>query len=370
MQVKEVFSLLERNYVEDDGANFRFRYSEAFLNWALKSPGWKKEWHVGVRVTKSRSLVATIFGVPIDLRVRKSTFRSAEVNFLCIHWKLRGKNMAPVLIKEITRRFNMEGIYQAIYTAGVVLPAPVSSCRYFHRTLDTNKLIETGFSSVPRGTTAQRQALRNRLPPATAVPGVRPMEEKDIDAVSTLLEKYLARFDMSQTFSKEEMRHWALQSPGQDQVVWSYVVEKEGKITDFFSFYVLESTIIRQSMHGHRTIKAAYLYYYATDIVSENNEAKLKTRLNELIKDALILAKRVSDLAVGIFIADAQAEQVRRVQRAHAHGQPSVPRGAEVRSWRRAFALLPLQLPNIADRGRNRRHSHPERSGHCHAVEH
>jgi glycylpeptide N-tetradecanoyltransferase len=205
--------------------------------------------------------------------------------------------MAPVLIKEITRRFNVEGIYQAIYTAGVVLPAPVSSCRYFHRTLDTNKLIETGFSAVPRGTTAQRQALRNRLPLATALPDVRPMEEKDIDQVSTLLEKYLARFDMSQAFSKEEIRHWALPSPGQEQVVWSYVVEKNGKVTDFFSFYVLESTIIRQLTHGHKTIKAAYLYYYATDVVFENDEAKLKTRLNELIKDALILAKRVSDLA-------------------------------------------------------------------------
>src|SRR6202000_232980 len=141
----EVFSLLERHYVEDEGANFRFRYSEPFLTWALKSPGWKREWHVGVRATKSRALVATIFGVPIDLRVRKSTFRSAEVNFLCIHWKLRGKNMATVLLKDITRRFNWEGIYQAIYPPGVVLRAPVSSCRYFPRTLDTNKLIETGF---------------------------------------------------------------------------------------------------------------------------------------------------------------------------------------------------------------------------------
>jgi glycylpeptide N-tetradecanoyltransferase len=248
-----------------------------------------------VRVSKNKQLVATIFGVPIDLRVRKATFRSAEVNFLCIHRKLRGKNMAPVLIKEITRRFNMEGIYQAIYTAGVVLPAPISTCRYFHRTIDTNKLIETGFSQVPRGTTPQRLALRNRLPQNTSLPGLRPMEEKDLDQVGTLLEKYLARFDMSQTFAKEEIRHWALPAAEQEQVVWSYVLEKGGKITDFFSFYVLESTIIRQSMHGHKTIKAAYLYYYATDVAFQGDQAKLKVRLNELINDALILAKKVSD---------------------------------------------------------------------------
>ena len=37
---------------------------------------------------------------------------------------------APVLIKEITRRVNCKGIFQAVYTAGVVLPKPVGTCRY------------------------------------------------------------------------------------------------------------------------------------------------------------------------------------------------------------------------------------------------
>lgn len=52
-----------------------------------------------------------------------------EINFLCVHKKLRLKRMAPVLIKEITRRVNLEGIFQAVYTAGVVLPGIVSKCR-------------------------------------------------------------------------------------------------------------------------------------------------------------------------------------------------------------------------------------------------
>ena len=52
-----------------------------------------------------------------------------EINFLCVHKKLRSKRMAPVLIKEITRRVNVEGIFQATYTAGVLLPKPVAACR-------------------------------------------------------------------------------------------------------------------------------------------------------------------------------------------------------------------------------------------------
>jgi glycylpeptide N-tetradecanoyltransferase len=52
-----------------------------------------------------------------------------EINFLCVHKKLRSKRLAPVLIKEVTRRVNLRGIFQAVYTAGVLLPKPVSACR-------------------------------------------------------------------------------------------------------------------------------------------------------------------------------------------------------------------------------------------------
>lgn len=52
-----------------------------------------------------------------------------EINFLCVHKKLRSKRVAPVLIREITRRVNLKGIFQAVYTAGVVLPKPIATCR-------------------------------------------------------------------------------------------------------------------------------------------------------------------------------------------------------------------------------------------------
>ena len=35
-----------------------------------------------------------------------------EINFLCVHKKLRAKRLAPVLIREITRRVNITGIFQ------------------------------------------------------------------------------------------------------------------------------------------------------------------------------------------------------------------------------------------------------------------
>jgi hypothetical protein len=46
------------------------------------------------------------------------------------------------MIKEITRRVNRKKIWQAIYTAGIVIPKPFAQCSYWHRNLDVKKLID------------------------------------------------------------------------------------------------------------------------------------------------------------------------------------------------------------------------------------
>jgi len=56
--------------------------------------------------------------------------KMVEVNFLCVHKKLRSKRVAPVLIKEITRRVRQQGISQAVYSTSAVLPKPIATCRY------------------------------------------------------------------------------------------------------------------------------------------------------------------------------------------------------------------------------------------------
>lgn len=216
-----------------------------------------------------------------------------EINFLCIHKKLRSKRLAPVLIKEITRRAYLDGVFQAVYTVGSIIPTPISACRYYHRSLNWPKLYEVGFSPLPQNSTKERQVIKYRLPKETTTPGLRPMEKKDVGPVHKLLNRYLERFRLRQVFSKAEIEHLLLQEPGKEQVVWSYVVEdhKTHKITDFASFYSLESTVIQNDKHTD--IKAAYLYYYATESAFNENEEGLKETLQRLVNDMLILAKQV-----------------------------------------------------------------------------
>jgi hypothetical protein len=65
----------------------------------LQPPGFKASWHCGVRVSSTGKLVAFISAIPATLRVNATGLQTVEINFLCVHKKLRHKRLAPVLIK-------------------------------------------------------------------------------------------------------------------------------------------------------------------------------------------------------------------------------------------------------------------------------
>ncbi|KAF5924480.1 hypothetical protein HPG69_018881 [Diceros bicornis minor] len=273
--LKELYTLLNENYVEDDDNMFRFDYSPEFLLWALRPPGWLPQWHCGVRVVSSRKLVGFISAIPANIHIYDTEKKMVEINFLCVHKKLRSKRVAPVLIREITRRVHLEGIFQAVYTAGVVLPKPVGTCRYWHRSLNPRKLIEVKFSHLSRNMTMQRTMKLYRLPEASA--GLRPMEKKDIPVVHQLLTRYLKQFHLTPVMSQEEVEHWFYP---QENIIDTFVVENaNGEVTDFLSFYTLPSTIMNHPTH--KSLKAAYSFY----------NVHTQTPLLDLMSDALVLAK-------------------------------------------------------------------------------
>ncbi|XP_015279230.1 PREDICTED: glycylpeptide N-tetradecanoyltransferase 2 [Gekko japonicus] len=209
--------------------------------------------------------------------ITPSEKKMVEINFLCVHKKLRSKRVAPVLIREITRRVNLEGIFQAVYTAGVVLPKPVATCRYWHRSLNPRKLVEVKFSHLSRNMTLQRTMKLYRLPDATKTSGLRPMERKDIKAVQELINNYLKQFNLAPVMDEEEVAHWFLP---QDHIIDTFVVESSnGGLTDFLSFYTLPSTVMHHPVH--KSLKAAYSFY----------NVHTETPLLDLMNDALIIAK-------------------------------------------------------------------------------
>ncbi|GAX73599.1 hypothetical protein CEUSTIGMA_g1050.t1 [Chlamydomonas eustigma] len=274
---KEVYELLSNNYVEDDDNMFRFNYSPEFLKWALQPPGFLQEWLMGVRVSNSKKLVGFISAIPARIKANSEVVKMVEINFLCVHKKLRSKRLAPVLIKEVTRRVNLQAIWQAAYTAGVLIPKPIGTCRYWHRSLNPKKLIDVGFSRLAPRMTMARTIKLYKLPDEPLTPGLRPIKQEDVPQVTDLLNKYLAKFRITQVFDEQEVAHWFRCLPN---VVEAYVVESPtGVITDLVSFYNLPSSILGHPEHTE--LNAAYMYYTVPGSVS----------IKDLMTDAMIVAK-------------------------------------------------------------------------------
>merc|ERR1712039_1062565 len=171
-----------------------------------------------------------------------------------------------------------ENIWQAVYTAGVVLPRPVAECRYHHRNLNPKKLIEVGFSPLRNRMTMARTIKLYKLPDAPLIPGMREMQSADVPRVTELVTGYLRKFPLHPEFTAEEVAHWMLPRAG---VIYSYVRENvDGEISDICSFYSLPFNILNNDKH--RLLKAAYSYWNVATTVP----------LHKLMQDALIFAKQ------------------------------------------------------------------------------
>jgi glycylpeptide N-tetradecanoyltransferase len=280
--LEEVYNLLSQNYVEDDHSTFRFDYSREFLHWAVQPPGFFRDWHVGVRATTGKKkLYGFITGIPVHMQVFGKQVKMCEINFLCVHKALRSKRLAPQLIKEITRRVNLQGIWQAVYTAGVVLPKPVTAARYFHRSLNPKKLIDIGFSRIPPHCQTLAKTIQYyKVEKTTSIKGIRPLRESDCKQACKLLNDYLKTYKLYQQYTVPEFRYVFMSRP---LVIYSYVVEDKNdanKITDFLSFYCITSSVIDNK--NYKSLLAAYSYYSVANTVS----------LNALMSDALVLASQ------------------------------------------------------------------------------
>ncbi|KAM8729515.1 glycylpeptide N-tetradecanoyltransferase 1-like isoform 1-T1 [Acanthopagrus schlegelii] len=275
--LRELCTLLNENYMEEDDNTIRFDFSLEYLQWALQPPKWLAQWHCGVRVDANNKLVGFIAAIPADVRIYETEKRMVQVKFLCVHKKLRLKRMTPVLIRELARRVNQQGLRQAVYTAGVVLPTPLSSCSSWTRPLNLRKLKEVSYPGLRQDMNLQRAVKFNRLPKVTKTPGLRPMTKEDVAGIHSLLQANLLKFHLSPILSLQEVEHWLLPK---ENVIDTYVVQgDDGTLTDVVSFYSVSYKVLNHAVHT--SLRAAHLLYIASAAAN----------LMDLMEDTLVLAK-------------------------------------------------------------------------------
>lgn len=277
-EVHELYILLRDNYVEDVNSAFRFDYSPEFLKWCLTTPGWRPELNVSLRY--KGELVGYMNSTPSSIRIEKKILTMGVGDFLCIHKRFRGHRLTPLVVMEQIRRSHLAGIYQAVATCGAKhVCQELQSYNFYHRPLNIQKLVKNDFWFLDAGQsmTDLEKMMSTRNP--GNLKGLRLMEKKDIPETMKLLNKYLKKTRLAPNFSAETFAHQFLP---RENVVYSYVVEQNDKITDFVSVYLIPTTVISSGV----ILNIAYVYYSASGRLTKLIEHLLPV-LKELKIDCL-----------------------------------------------------------------------------------
>jgi len=170
-----------------------------------------------------------------------------------------------------------------MYTSGTTLPTPFATAQYWHRNLNPQKLVDVRFAFRPADINQARFNKMHKLPQTTSTDGLRVMTEADVPSVTVALNKHLSEnYAVHISFTEDEIRHFFLP---RDTVVFAWLVQDDstGIVTDFISFYALNSSVLNDPHHDK--IMAAYAFY---NFVPENDANRMKL----LMRDSLILAKK------------------------------------------------------------------------------
>ena len=237
-EIDKLYEFLKTNYVEDEDHMFRFDYSKDFLKWHLTSPNYCPEWLVSIvqldTKKNKKKMVGFIAGIPIKVSIHGYDIELAEIDFLCVKKEFRNKRLAPLLIREVSRRIHMRNKWWAVYTSGTMLPKPFAQTTYYHRNLNVKKLVDIHFTYLPHNINMARAKNIYKLPTELPINGYRQMEEKDVDQVHDLLANFEKQFKVHGYYDKDQVKHWFIP---RKNVVYSYVRDLDGKITDFISLY-------------------------------------------------------------------------------------------------------------------------------------
>ena len=263
-----ITEFLNNNYCEKDN-NIRFIFSPELLNWLLSYDEKNKNLAIGVKYNDQ--IVGCIFGLVRKLNLKNKIINGSETNLLCLSKNIRGLNIAPIMIQELTRRNNyFLNINQSIYTTDLVLPNIISSVNYIYRYINIRKMIdnnfikrcleeELGFDTIKKYYHHHINKIKGK------VLLINELNNNQILQCCELLNKKISEMNLGYFFDENLFKHTFLNS-----IVKCWVILKKGKITDMISCYFQDS-----KLKNNLVIKNCNLFYY----FKGNNSLKVLTSL-------------------------------------------------------------------------------------------
>jgi glycylpeptide N-tetradecanoyltransferase len=121
----------------------------------------------------------------------------------------------------------------------------ITNAKYYHRPINIKKLLDINFIAKPGNITYKTYERLYKLNDRLKL-NIRKIQEKDIETCCNKLNDFNKKYKVHQRFTLDEFRHKFYYS---DNIVDSYVIETDNKITDFVSIiycvkYLLEIKIL------------------------------------------------------------------------------------------------------------------------------
>lgn len=273
--VETMTDFLNKHYQKYDK-----EYKPTYIKWLLTPPTYqqykrlenvpKATWFIGVKSEKNGILVGLITARPVIYQIDEKYIQTFTVDFLCTHKQLRGKHLAPVLVKEMYRRL---GTFQydigAYFVANAHLPfnSTVKTSQILFRPLTMEKISKTLFSSVPPDQLARLRVKYENIQPTNDLQLIRFANTEDVPMMMNIYEEYCQKYRLSHTMNREEFEHYFLPN---NEMIFTYVITNaQGEIKDFISLHAFWT---------RRGEKNAYLYY-----VSFINEMLLELLMRNIL---------------------------------------------------------------------------------------
>jgi glycylpeptide N-tetradecanoyltransferase len=256
----QVTDFLQKNYVSDSINKFRLCYSKQFVKWWLTAPDTDPENLILLVHKGLNAIVGLITGVFCDLVIGDQTVKLVDVNFLCLHNKLRQKGFAPLLIQEITRRTVLKGIHVATHTGSRNIFSALGETKYYHRPLQYKRLVKLGF--IVNDDNVDDMDDLHQISNYDCESRFVPLEEKHLEQAYEVLTNYLKRYSFHQKMTFEQFKHYFYPDDPSLRVVTSYVaLDENGQVEDMISYYSLDSLVLDQK---GELVKTIYLFYYSS----------------------------------------------------------------------------------------------------------
>lgn len=284
LDIEKVFKFLDKYYKPTKGL-FVPSYSNEFFEWYFGNK-LTNNLCFGVKVKENDILVSFISGVSNKYQVNREKLDVIEVNFMCIHPKLRGKRLSPVLIKELTRRSRIEGFKHGFYVTVNYLPKPFYTYKFYHRALNPKILVNSGFIKLEDNISLKMMKQTYWLPEKSdfydtdnelGQTKFLKMEDEHLEEAYEVLNNYLDKYNFHEIFTFEDFCH----KFHNNNIVTSYVLTDSNEtVVDFISYCKIPYKPVKKD-NNYDKINSGYLYYYTS-----NYETPYR-----LIKNMLIVAR-------------------------------------------------------------------------------